>query len=167
MTPSNSRINAVLPQLNIHSQTESGIVWYEVFMLLTFNSFHCIYLGKGFPQPNSCWFNISGALHFSFNQDCFIYLASNVFSVVIGDAVDEWLKATTRLWCRNSPEGREVEPGLRHPMTGILSLSTQQKLLSLLSQGRIRQRNERNGLRFSSVVPMTQSASSSHCLYGC
>ena len=33
-----------------------------------------------------------------------------------------------RLWVSKSPEGREIETGLRHPTTGKLSLSTQQKM---------------------------------------
>ena len=53
-----------------------------------------------------------------------------------------------QLWCRKSPQGREIEAWLHHAMTGKPS----SKLVHFLNQGRIRQRKERDGLRLSSAV---------------
>ena len=44
-----------------------------------------------------------------------------------------------RLSCRKSPEDREIEPGLRHPTTGKLSLPTSSKWVPFSIKGRIRQ----------------------------
>ena len=61
------------------------------------------------------------------------------------------------LWCRESPEDRGVEAGLRHSTTGRLSLSTQPyKWASLLNQETIRHSIERDGLRLSFAVTNIQ-----------
>ena len=54
----------------------------------------------------------------------------------------------TRLWCRETPEGRQIEPGLRHSSTGKVFLSTQQ----FFSQGRIREKQKGEGFSLSSPV---------------
>ena len=59
-----------------------------------------------------------------------------------------------RLWCRKSPEGHEFEPGLHHPATGKLSLSTKRVMGSSL--GKDRQRWQRDGLRLPYTVPQIQ-----------
>ena len=43
-----------------------------------------------------------------------------------------------RLWCRKSPKCREFEPGLGHPATGKLSLTTQQQTGTCFESGKDR-----------------------------
>ena len=54
------------------------------------------------------------------------------------------------------PEGREFEAELRHPMTVKLSLQPSSECVPFSNQGRVRQRRERDGLRFSSAIPKMQ-----------
>ena len=50
------------------------------------------------------------------------------------------------LWCRKSPEGRELKTGLRHPTTAKLSLSTHQNWVLSFELGKNKVRKERDGI---------------------
>lgn len=55
-------------------------------------------------------------------------LGSIKFEFFYGYSVDivrcrSWVVRGPRLWCRESPEGRLIEPRLLHPATGKLSVS--------------------------------------------
>ena len=71
------------------------------------------------------------------------------------------------LWCRKLPEGCESEAELRHPTTGKLSVNTAINGY-FLSQVRIRQKEDMDGLRLSFAVPKIRWDSSpfSRCPYG-
>ena len=60
----------------------------------------------------------------------------------------------------------EFEVGFRHATTGKLCQPSS-KGVPFSNQDRIRQRNERDGLRLSSAVPKIQWESNPHCPYGC
>ena len=70
-----------------------------------------------------------------------------------------------RLWCRKSPQVLAVQ-GWALSFDDWKTLSTSSILVPFSNSGRIRQRNEMDGLRLSSVVPKIQCDSNPHCPYG-
>ena len=62
--------------------------------------------------------------------------------------------------------GCEFKAGLRHPMTSKTLCLPSSKWAPFSNQGRIRQRNERDGRHFSFAVPKIQWNSNPNCPYG-
>ena len=65
----------------------------------------------------------------------------------------------TRLWCKKSPEGGELEPGFAIQRLENSFCQPSSKWIPFLNQGRIREQKKTDGLCLSYAVPKIQRAS--------